>query len=174
MRVNVIGATVAHGPSLLADAVAEALSGHHCISAWLGYGSALFLGFGSGPILAPHPNGRHPVPSFELQTSGADWRVGAISCDDERKLADRAVAGLVGQPVASWRLVGARALTVKFADGQTLEVTPPDELVPDLDEWWFCLPGSRFVGVNGMGQIIAGDSGYAADRGTTDNGVSRP
>jgi hypothetical protein len=159
---------------LLADAVAEALSGHHCVSAWLGHGNALFLGFGSGPTRPPTPDGRHPVPPFELQTSMADWRVGAVGGDDGREPAERAVTDLVGRPVASWRLVGARALTVEFAGGRTLEFTPPDESVPDLDEWWFCLPGSRFVGVSGTGQIIAGDSGYAADRGATGSSPGTP
>jgi hypothetical protein len=158
--------TVAHDPSLLADAVAEALSGRHCVFAWLGYGNALFLGFGAAPIRPTTADGHQPIPPFELQTSMADWRIGSVSCDDDQEPAERAAVNLIGRPVVSWRLRNARALFVEFAGGRTLEVTPPEEPVPDLDEWWFCLPGSRFVGVSGTGQIIAGDSGYAADCGT--------
>ena len=149
-----------HDLSLLADAVAEALSGHRCVSAWLGYGNALFLGFGS-EVMAPFTfDGPHTQPPFELQTSMADWRVGAVGCEDELEPAERAVVELIGRPVVGWELRDGRALTVEFEGGRTLEVTPPEEAVPDLDEWWFCLPGSRYVGVSGTGQVVAGDSGY--------------
>ena len=153
-----------HNQSLLADAVAESLSGHRCVSAWLGYGNALFLGFGADPAHPRTPDGGQAVPPFELQTSMADWRVGAVSCDDARELAERAVEELIGRPVVGWQLEGGRALTVQFAGGRTLEVRPPEEPVLDLDEWWFCLPGSRFVGVRGTGEVVSGDSGYDADR----------
>jgi hypothetical protein len=146
--------------SLLTDAVAEALSGHRCVSAWLGYGNALFLGFGPERLAPLTPDGQRSLPPFELQTSMADWRVGSVSCEDERESAERAIAELVDRPVTGWRLSNGRSLTIEFSGGRALQVGPPDEAVPDLDEWWFCLPGSRFVGVDGEGQIISGDSGY--------------
>jgi hypothetical protein len=94
--------------------------------------------------------------------------VGAIGNNDDRERAESAITDLIGRSVVGWQLNGARVLRVEFTGSRTLEVQPPEELVPDLDEWWFCLPGSRFVGVSGTGQIVAGDSGYAADRGAAD------
>jgi hypothetical protein len=156
---------VEHGTELLVDAVAEALSGHRCVSAWLGYGNALFLGFGVQTLPPRNSEGRRTVPPYELQTSMAGWRVGgliAASSDGEREPTERAVAELIGRQVVCWRLNDRRGLQVEFADGCLLEVAPAfevDPAFPDLDEWWFCLPGSRYVGVGGGGQVVAGHSG---------------
>jgi hypothetical protein len=153
---------VEHSPGLLTDAVAEALAGHRCVSAWLGYGNALFLGFGSEPIPPRDPEGRRTMPPYELQTSMAGWRVGgdaSADSDGERGPGERAVAALVGRPVVRWRLNDRRGVEIEFAGGWLLEVVPPAEVEPDwsdLDEWWFCLPGSRFVGVSSGGRVIAG------------------
>jgi hypothetical protein len=62
-------------PELLANAIAETLSGCRCVSAWLGYGNALFLGFGSEMIAPRNSQGRRTKPPYELQTSMAGWRV---------------------------------------------------------------------------------------------------
>ncbi|HBI46682.1 MAG TPA: hypothetical protein DDY78_28085 [Planctomycetales bacterium] len=147
---------------LLANAIAEALSGRQCVSAWLGYGNALFLGFGSETIAPRNSQGRRTKPPYELQTSMAGWRVSgdeAASSEDERNLAERSVAGLIGRPVASWRLTTRFDLEVEFAGGGTLEVVPPSEVDPewsDLDNWWFCLPGDCFIGVGSGGRVVAG------------------
>ena len=142
-----------HGPELLDEALAAALSGHRCVSAWLGYGNALFLGFGSEVVSPRNPDGRRTVPPYELQTSMA------ADSDDERESAERAVEALVGRVVVRWQLKDHHGLEVEFAGGWLLEVIPPSEIDPDwsdLDEWWFCLPGSRFVGVGSDGRVVAG------------------
>ncbi|MBX7102429.1 MAG: hypothetical protein K1X57_00005, partial [Gemmataceae bacterium] len=44
-------------------------------------------------------------------------------------------------------------------DGARLDVLPPvdaDSKWIALDEWWFCLPGSRYVGVGGGGRLVEG------------------
>lgn len=150
-----------HSTELLADAVAEALSGHRCVSAWLGYGNALFLGFGVQPVPPRDPEGHRTAPPYELQTSTAGWRVGglvAASSDGTREPAERAVAELIGRQVVCWRLNDRRGLHVEFAGGWLLEVVPPPEDDPEFDEWWFCLPGSRYVGVGSGGRVVAGRS----------------
>lgn len=147
---------------LLEAAVTEAMTGHRCVSGWLGYGSALFLGFGSEQLPDRDARGRRSEPPYELQTSMADWRVeGAASAaaESEQETAERAVRALVGRPVLDWRLIDGRGLVVEFADDLRLEILPRMEVDPersDLDEWWFCLPGSRYVGVGGGGRVVEG------------------
>jgi hypothetical protein len=156
--------------SLLTDAVGEALSGHRCVSAWLGIGNALFLGFGSGSIAPRTAEGSRTNPPYELQTSMAGWRVVgdvSVSSETEQGPAERVVESLVGRSVVGWRLHDNHALEVEFTDGRLLEVAPSTEPAPedhDLDEWWFCLPGWRYVGVGCGGRIVAGDTrGPASD-----------
>jgi hypothetical protein len=150
--------------NLLSNAVAEALSEHGCVSAWLGIGNALFLGFGTEPIAPRDAEGRRTVPPYELQTDMASWRLvggASVSSNAERGPAERAVEGLVGRPVVDWRLRGGRGLEVEFVDGWILEVVPPGEPDPDWpdsEEWWFNLPGSRFVGVGSGGRVVAGST----------------
>lgn len=152
-----------HGPDILADAVAEAVSGHRCVSAWLGYGNVLFLGFGGAPIEPFTPAGRPAEPPYELHANMADWRVSggdlAAGADDERDLAERAVSALLGRPVVAWRLGARHALSVEFAGGQLLEVVPlGDADVADSDGWSVTLPGGRVVAVSCGGQVAAIDS----------------
>jgi hypothetical protein len=154
---------VLQGFELLEATVVEALSGHRCVSGWLGYGSALFLGFGSEQLPERDANDRRTEPPYELQTSMAGWRVGGATSADsesEREAAEGAVRALVGRSVVRWRLIDRGGLVVEFAGGCRLEVLPPSEVDPERsdldDEWWFCMPGSRYVGVGGGGRVIEG------------------
>jgi hypothetical protein len=152
---------VAHSAEVLDEAVAEALSGRRCVSAWLGYGNVLFLGFGAAVVPPRNAEGRRTEPPYELQTETAGWRVrdlDAACSDDERAPAERAIGKLIGRPVAHWQLSDRRSLRVDFAGGAILEVIPPSEDSPDSDEWWFFLPESRLVGVGGGGEVVSGRS----------------
>ena len=126
-------------PEMLANAAAEALSGHRCVSGWLGYGNALFLGFGSQPIPARRIDGRRSSPPYELQTSIAIWRViGNIvaSCEDERGLAEEAIQALIGLSVAGWQLSDNSGLEIEFVDRWRLDIAPPAEIDPEGTSTW--------------------------------------
>lgn len=153
---------------LLEAAVSEALSGHRCVSGWLGYGSALFLGFGTEQLPERDASGRRTEPPYELQTSITDWRVvGETSTDSEseRETTELNVRALVGRTVRCWWLIDRRNLIIEFADGCRLEVLPPevDAEWSDLDAWWFCMPGSRFVGIGRDGRIVKGRTDQPSD-----------
>ncbi len=151
-----------HGFDLLEATVAEALSGRRCVSGWIGYGNALFLGFGADQLPERDDDGRRSKPPYELQTETAGWRVeGAAIADAEsdREMAERAIRALVGRPVIHWRLIDRRALVVAFAGGWQLDVLPPAEVDPESGgghEWWLCLPGSCYVGVGSGGRVVQG------------------
>src|SRR5687767_4922408 len=113
-------------PDLLDNAIAQALSGHRCVSAWLGYGHVLFIGFGS-ELVPQRPDGRHSDPPYELQTSLSEWRVTAgagVTGESGREGAELAVAELIGRSVVRWRLTDRYGLEIEFDGGWTLELLP--------------------------------------------------
>jgi len=57
--------TVSHAFSVVR--LSEAFEGHRCVTAWLGYGSVLFLGFGETVLPALDQSGHHTQPPFELE-----------------------------------------------------------------------------------------------------------
>ena len=145
----------------LLGTIEEAISGHRCVTAWLGYGNALFLGFGPDVLPFRAPDGRRSKPPFELQTSLAGWRIDGEICasaDDEPAVAELAVGELIGKPVVRWELQDERYLKIEFESDSQLQLLPPKEVDLDLEEWWFCLPGSRYVGVGSDGRIVEGST----------------
>lgn len=153
----------------LEAAVGQALSGHRCVSGWLGYGNTLFLGFGSKELPERDASGRRSTPPYELQTSMASWHVEcAMSADSDNKrwTAEQAIQALIGRSVAAWRLTDYRGLVVEFDAGTWLEVAVPSEVDPessDLDQWWFCLPGSRYLGIGSNGRVVEGWTNRPSD-----------
>lgn len=118
----------------LADAFA-----YRCTSAWLGYGTPLFLGFGGDelpsrvPIVLP--SGKSYVrPPYGLDTSYAAWRVeGPITArwadDDDSteaaQLLEAAAESLIGERVLSWTVLpDGIGLQVTFTGSKTLTIEP--------------------------------------------------
>jgi hypothetical protein len=161
---------LAQDMELLESSVGDALSGRHCVSAWLGYGNVLFLGFGPDLIPLRTPEGRHTIPPYELQTSIAEWCLrGDTTADleDEAEFAEEAVSALIGLSVVRWQLTPALGLRIEFTGSRLLEITPPSEIDAedkDLDWWWLCLPDFQFVGVGGNGHVISGRTDGPARR----------
>lgn len=147
---------------VLNRALTTALTGHRCVSGWLGYGRVLFLGFGPSVIPPINSDGRHSKPPYELTTDLAGWRIrggfGADS-DDTHDKATAAVSALIGRPVCNWHVKDSRSLHVEFDDGWSIDVVPPSNIDPDdrdLSEWYFFLPGHRYVGIGAGGGAVAG------------------
>ena len=145
--------------NLLIDAISMALSGNRCVSVWLGYGNVLFLGFGVESMPARNLDGKRPTPPYELQTESASWilRGPTAACsEDDRLSANQALAGLLGQAVVAWRLDDNRCLQIEFSDNGAMEIIPSVKADSDSQQWWFCLPGSKFVGIGVGGRVISG------------------
>jgi len=152
-----------HAPELLTEAVARAVSGNLCVSAWLGFANVLFLGFGKVPQGPRGPDGRWPLAPFEIETNMADWRVSCgasvVSRDDEREQTERCASALVGRPVTGWRLGDRHALTLEFDDTCTLEIIPfSDPDVADSDAWCVSSPDRRIVAVSCDGRVVSIDA----------------
>jgi hypothetical protein len=132
--------------SLLTDGLAEALSGHRCVSAWLGYGEPLFMGFAS-ELLPDRGFDRQPEPPYELQTNFADWHLTAPDGGPA------AINDALGWFVSGWQLPAPGHLTIQFAGGARLRVVPWSE---NREAWSLVLPGRRFVEVCCDGRVRAG------------------
>ncbi len=52
--------------------LSEAFTDHRCVTAWLGYGNVLFLGFGDSVLPERDQYGRRTRPPYELETNYAD------------------------------------------------------------------------------------------------------
>lgn len=115
----------------LRAALAKALSGSKCIQAWLGYGSVIFIGFGTDEKDLQDIGRRFPVPPYQIVADvGAQWAVrasGRLQCDSSgnRATMEAWLAQLVGQPVVGWRFcVSTGALLIGFGAGMVLEASP--------------------------------------------------
>jgi hypothetical protein len=151
------------GPDILNAALAEALDRRQCVSAWLGHGTALFLGLGTAVLADRDEDGRRTRPPYEVQTNLADWTVGwqggPVVNDNDRPRAETAAQSLVGRPVAGWNLSDDATLSVRFHGGLVLTVAPMnDGESADKTAWWVCLPGGRIVAVACDGRVVAADS----------------
>jgi hypothetical protein len=142
------------------DAVARldtALTGRLCVSAWLGYGTVLFVGFGEHVLPERGADGRHPMPPYELQTNFADWSVlgpdGAVSADSGRGALEAAARSLIGRRVVGWELLALRGLQVAFAGGVELAVAPWPASEGVADAWSLESPDGKVVAVSTGGQV---------------------
>jgi hypothetical protein len=143
------------------DAVARvdaALAGRLCVSAWLGYGDVLFLGFGDQPLPERGADGRRPMPPFELQTNFADWSVsgpeGTTLAISGRGELEAAVKSLLGLRVVGWELLAGHGLRVAFAGGSALTVAPWPASEGASDAWSLDSRDGRVVAVATGGQIV--------------------
>ncbi len=117
----------------------DAFSGRRCISAWLGYGDVLFLGFGEGILPASESEGQRSIPQFELATNFADWSVDGpnttVSSESDRHSLEAAAESLIGEQVLSWELHANNRLFLTFTGEKVLNVIPWG-LVEGLSDAW--------------------------------------
>jgi hypothetical protein len=148
---------------ILSAALAEALDGHQCVSAWLGHHTVLFLGLGTAVLADRGEDGRRSSPPYEVQTNLAEWSVewadGPVIHDHDRPRAEAAARALVGRSVSGWHLCDENTLRVRFFAGPILTIVPmADGQSADKAAWWVCLPGGRTVAVACNGRVVAADS----------------
>src|SRR5712692_4757866 len=85
------------------------IRGRLCVQAWLGYGEALFIGFGDEVLPLPLPGQRPLQPSYQLWTSLADWSVEeqSVICatlDSSWEEGELVCQRLVGRRTLDWKL----------------------------------------------------------------------
>jgi len=136
----------------------KALDGKRCVSAWLGHGNVLFLGFDQDVLLERGEDGRRSKPSFELETNFADWSVeGAMttsSAHSTRADLDAAAESLVGEQVVSWELLKRNGLRVAFTAAKVLTVMPWRAEEGLVDAWSVTSPDGRIVAVATDGRAV--------------------
>jgi hypothetical protein len=120
----------------------DAFNGRRCVSAWLGHGDVLFLGFGESVLPVRDSEGVRSEPQFELQTNLAAWSVTgpdiSVSSDPEetdRQSLEAAAESLIGEQVVSWALRANNFLSLAFTGGKMLHVIPW-ELAFRLSDAW--------------------------------------
>jgi hypothetical protein len=143
---------------LLVDALTQALSGHKCVSGWLGYGHVLFLGFGDSTLSAFGADGHRVKPPYKLESNFADWSVqrgGSIAePENDTAILDRAIQELIGQPVKKWELGDDFSLRIDFGDSSQLRVIPWPEEDVTTDAWLASLADGWIIAVS-CGRKIA-------------------
>jgi hypothetical protein len=140
----------------------EAFNGHRCVSAWLGYGDALFLGLGQDVITERGGDGRRVRPPFELKTNFADWLVEgpmtAGSADSDRAALEAAAESLVDEQVASWELLERQRLRLTFTGAKVLTIVPWDVVDGLSDAWCMKAPDGRILAVATDGRAVVVDA----------------
>lgn len=150
-----------HSWEQLRDTLRDALTTRMCVSAWLGYGNALFIGFGDSVIPARDEQGHRNRPLYEITTEGADWNIGKTTCEDEDDDVQQAVAALIGLRVLTWQLDDSARLTIQFVGNINLQIIPDDEILSDMDQWWVRTPADQCIGIGTARSVISG--GYHED-----------
>jgi hypothetical protein len=135
---------------------------HRCVSAWLGYGDVLFLGFGEHVMPRVRTGERHARPPYELSSNFASWRVeGPVAArwTDEGSPTERAdltaaAESLVGERVLAWELLDRLALRLVFTGSKVL-VVEPWRTYDGIDEAWsLTAPDDLILAVSNDGRTI--------------------
>lgn len=120
----------------------DAFNGRRCVSAWLGHGEVLFLGFGERVLPVRDSEGGRSKPQFELETNFAVWGVAGpnINVSSEPEETDRhsleaAAESLIGEQIVSWTLRPSNLLSLTFTGKKMLNVIPW-ELADGLSDAW--------------------------------------
>ena len=142
--------------------LSEAFTGHRCVTAWLGYGSVLFLGFGEKVLSERDQHGRHTRPPFELETNFADWFVEgptiAASADSDRAQLIAAAESLIGEQVVSWELPESKNLRVTFTGKKLFAVEAWGTEDGLADAWCLKSPDGRILAVATDGRFVVVDA----------------
>lgn len=135
---------------------------HRCVSAWLGYGDVLFLGFGEHILPRVQAGERHARPPYELDSNFASWRVeGPVTAQwtDEGSSTQRAdltaaVESLIGERVEAWELLDRLGLRLVFSGSKAL-VVEPWPTSDGIDEAWsLSAPDQHILAVSNDGRTI--------------------
>lgn len=135
------------------DVLNARLIGSRCVQAWLGYGSALFLGFGDTVLDRQNGVRGHPIPPLELSTNYADWRIirSAEVFDSNhiaRTEAESIFVDLLGRDVTAVA-VNDQTWSITIVLAPSVEVIAnawEEPLEPDVDAWAVRLPdGNRII-----------------------------
>jgi hypothetical protein len=136
----------------------EAFDGRRCISAWLGYGEALFLGLGEEVLPEYGDDGLPSRPPFQLDTNFADWSVEgpitAVFGDSNPSQLEAAAGSLVGDRVVAWELLESKGLRVTFTGGKTLTVVPWDVADGLADAWTLRALDGQILAVETDGRVV--------------------
>jgi hypothetical protein len=147
------------------DRLRAAFDSRRCVTAWLGYGEVLFLGFGDA-VLPEFDESQHRTePPYELETHFADWSIQSggqeRSRDSERAQCESAASSLVGQEVAGWELFDRLGLKIRFG-GSLLTIRPSRESdsVPSEDAWCLRAPDCRILAVSNDDRFSVVDADF--------------
>ncbi|NVB81479.1 MAG: hypothetical protein HOV81_23995 [Kofleriaceae bacterium] len=135
---------------------------HHAVSAWLGYGDVLFLGFGERVLPRVQAGERHARPPYELTSNFASWRVeGPVAAQwtDEGSPTERAeltaaAESLIGERVEAWVLLDQLGLRLVFTGSKVLIVEPWPTSDDIADAWSLTGPDERILAVSNDGRSI--------------------
>jgi hypothetical protein len=142
-----------------------AFENQRCVSAWLGHGDALFLGFGNEVM--PRPlSGSHARPPYELETNYASWRVEReihAEWSDSESGSDRAqltaaAESLVGETVVDWQFVDGATLRLVFTGEKVLVVEPWQTDDGISDAWSLSAPDGKVFAVSNDSRIVVVES----------------
>lgn len=144
------------------DRLSEAFTGHRCVTAWLGYGTVLFLGFGETVLPIRDKDGRHTQPSFELETNFSDWRINgpinAWSGNSNREVLIAAAESLIGEAILSGEVGQRKRLAISFTGGKSLFIESWNS-TPDLaDAWSLKSPDGRILAMATDGRFVVVDA----------------
>jgi hypothetical protein len=139
----------------------EAFS-HRCVSAWLGYGDVLFLGFGEHVMQRVRAGERRAHPPYELNSNFASWRVeGPVAAQwtDEGSATERAdltvaAKSLIGARVEGWELLDRLGLRLVLIGAKVLVVEPWPTSDGIGDAWSLSAPDQRILAVSNDGRTI--------------------
>ncbi len=141
----------------------EAFAQRRCVSAWLGYGDVLFLGFGDGLPRLCEDDGRRRRPPFELETNFADWLIegptAPVTADPDRAQLEAAAQSLVGEQVTNWELLESNGLRLTFSGTKVLKVVPWSAADGLSDAWCVESPDGLILAVATDGQAVVVDAG---------------
>lgn len=143
--------------------ISDAFTGHRCVTAWLGYGNVLFLGFGETVLPVRDKDGRHTRPPYELETNFADWRiegpVRASSVSSDQATLTEAAGSLIGEEVLCCEVAQRTRLRLSFAGGKLLAVDAWNVADGLADAWCLKSPDGRILGVANDGRFVVVDAG---------------
>jgi hypothetical protein len=138
--------------------LSEAFTGHRCVTAWLGYGNVLFLGFGDNVLPEHDEGGRHTRPPYELETNYADWRIEgptkASLANSDRATLTAAAQSLLNEQVLSCEVAQRTRLRISFTGGKLLAVDSWSATEGLADSWCLKSPDGQILAVAKDGRFV--------------------
>jgi hypothetical protein len=117
---------MSESPAFPVARIRDAFEGNRCVTAWLGYGSVLFLDFGETVLRERDEAGRRTLPPFELEINFANWHVEApkqaSTLHSDRDQLEAAARSLIGERVVSWELPQNTRLRIHFTGNKQLAI----------------------------------------------------